>query len=48
MFVYTHIHTQSEQKLGKVDVFGRPYQRHTTAQNTHVTESTAGNLETKT
>ena len=41
-YAYTHTHTHSEQELSEVDAFGGPYQRHATAQNTHVTESARG------
>ena len=40
--MYEHTHTQSEQELGKVDTLCEPYQRHATAQNTHITESARG------
>ena len=45
------MHTYSEQELGKVNALSGSYQRHATAQNTHVTESAlcdqAGNTSVK-
>ena len=46
-YVNVCTHTHIKQELGEVGVFGRPYQRHVTAQNIYISESVRGTWRQK-